>query len=208
MARNVFISFRFSDGNQYKEELVELFKKSDAVIDYSEDEDRSSMSEETIRKYLYRKLKSSSVTVILLTPNAIEHRRNWLGVIDDWMYDEIRYSLEDRENNRCNGLVAVYTKEAKDYLISSQIHKCDKCKKETTVKVLKDVNNLFSKNMCNVKPLYKKNECEGIYDSNLDSYCSLVSYEDFKENFEYYIELAFNKREVAYKYDLKKKIIN
>ena len=63
-------------------------------------------------EYLYSKLRTTSVTIILITPQAVNHKKDSYGYYDDWMYDEIRYSLEDRENNRCNGLVAVYTKEA------------------------------------------------------------------------------------------------
>ncbi len=43
-----------------------------------------------------------------------------MGDYDDWMYDEIRYSLESREGNRTNGLVAVYTPEVADLLINIQ----------------------------------------------------------------------------------------
>lgn len=57
MATNVFISFRFSDGKELKEELTELFDSSTEVYNRSEDKDRSEMSEETIQKYLYEKLK-------------------------------------------------------------------------------------------------------------------------------------------------------
>ena len=39
MAKNVFISFRFSDGNRYKEYLSGLFDKYSDTIDYSEDVD-------------------------------------------------------------------------------------------------------------------------------------------------------------------------
>ena len=53
MARNVFISFRYSDGHEYKDELASLFNDSDDTVDYSEDEDRSHMSEDSIRKFLY-----------------------------------------------------------------------------------------------------------------------------------------------------------
>lgn len=52
MARNVFISFRFSDGADYKEELSDCFDKNKDIINYSEDEDRSNMSEETIKNYI------------------------------------------------------------------------------------------------------------------------------------------------------------
>ena len=66
VARNVFISFRYSDGHKYKDELSKLFDGSDDTVDFSEDEDRSQMSEDSIRQFLYGKLKRSSVTIILL----------------------------------------------------------------------------------------------------------------------------------------------
>lgn len=53
MARRVFISFRFSDGEAYKNQLTDLFDTSTEIINCSEDEDRSKMSEDTIQKYLY-----------------------------------------------------------------------------------------------------------------------------------------------------------
>lgn len=62
MARNVFISFRFSDGHRYKDALSALFDQNQDTVDYSEDEDRSDMSDETIRDYLYKKLRRSSIT--------------------------------------------------------------------------------------------------------------------------------------------------
>ena len=48
MANRVFISFRFSDGNWYKDKLVERFDESNEVINFSEDEDRSNLSEDSI----------------------------------------------------------------------------------------------------------------------------------------------------------------
>ena len=119
MATNVFISFRYEDGIRYKEYLSNLFDKNGDTIDYSEDVDRSQMSDDTIRRYLYGKLRRSSVTIVILTPKAINHKKNWRGEYDDWMYDEIRYSLENREGNRTNGLIAVYTPEAAEMIVSS-----------------------------------------------------------------------------------------
>ena len=52
MSRKVFISFRYSDGHLYKEELVKKFNNSDDIINCSEEVNRSNMSEETIKKYL------------------------------------------------------------------------------------------------------------------------------------------------------------
>lgn len=206
MSYRVFISFRFSDGEKYKKELSDIFDDSTKIINCSENEDRSKLSDETIKTYLYSKLKTTSVTVVLITPEAINHKKKYGNVYDDWMYDEIRYSLEDRENNRCNGLVAVYTEEAEPFLITKSIHKCSICNKETSINSISDVDNLFRKNMMNIKSSYKNNPCEGVYDSDKDSYCSLVSWEDFKTNYVKYIESAVEKRENTYKYELKKRL--
>lgn len=202
MANRVFISFRFKDGNKYKEELEELFKDSVNVINCSEDTDRSDMSEETIKKYLYGKLSNTSVTIVLLTPEAINHQKDWRGKYDDWMHDEIRYSLEDRENNRCNGLIAVYVPEAESDVFTKTT--CTKCSSKCTLSTVFHFDNLVRKNMMNVKDEYKMNPCEGVYNLIHDSYCALVSWEDFKKDFEYYITNADNKRSETHKYELKK----
>lgn len=206
MARKVFISFRFSDGEKYKEQLSKIFNNSTQVINCSENENRSDMSEETIRRYLYAKLKNTSVTIVIITPEAINHQKNWMGQYDDWMYDEIRYSLEDRENNRCNGLIAVYTEEAKPLIMTETKHRCEVCNREQSVSYILDFENLLRKNVMNVKKSYKTNPCEDLYDLELDSYCSLISWEEFVKNYEKYIDLAANKRENTYKYDLKKRL--
>lgn len=206
MSHKVFISFRFSDGEKYKNELSDIFDDSTEIINCSENEDRSKLSDETIKNYLYSKLKTTSVTIIILTPEAINHKKKYGNIYDDWMYDEIRYSLEDRENNRCNGLVAVYTQEAANLLITKTIHKCEVCNKESTINTIANVDNLFRKNMMNIKSNYKTNPCEDVYDSALDSYCSLVSWEDFKNNYIKYIDLAAEKRKNTFKYELKKRL--
>ncbi len=197
MAKNVFISFRFSDGNRYKEYLSRLFDKYSDTIDYSEDVDRSRMSDVTIKQYLYGKLRRSSVTIVLLTPSAVNHKKNWRGDYVDWMYDEIRYSLESREGNRTNGLVAVYTPEAANLLVNVQ--------SSGTVSV-NTVDNLFRKNMMNVKPQYKKNPNPGIFDRDYDSYCSLIEWDEFIKNIGKYIEISSQKRDAIYKYDITKRL--
>lgn len=201
MSRRVFISFRYNDGHKYKEYLSRLFSASDTVINHSESQDRSNMSEDTIKRYLYDKLRNTSVTIVLLTPQAINHQKKstiYGYVYDDWMYDEIKYSLDDRDGNRCNGLIAVYTPEAKNLVIESMPNS-----ESTTIK---SFDNLVRKNMFNIRKNYKHNPKAGIYDSKLDHYCSLVSWDTFINNFDYYIELAAKKRENKEQYDITKRM--
>ena len=206
MGRNVFVSFRFSDGNEYKKIICEALEKNKNTVDFSEDKDRSGMQDSTIQEYLYRKLKEVSVVIILVTPNSLIYKTNWLGQYDDWCYDEVRYALENRFDNTTKGLVAVYVPEVENQLITKSIHKCSVCGKESTVSLIKDYENLFRKNMMNIKPEYKTNKCDDIYDSLLDSYCSLVSLDDFLSNIDNYIENAVEKKENKHMFNLHKRL--
>ncbi len=205
MAKNIFISFRFSDGNCYKEELSELFADNDYIINYSENEDRSNLSDKTIQQYLYKKLKEVSIVIIILTPEAINYKKE-NEKYDDWLYDELRYALEDREDNKTKGAIAIYTEDSKDLLIKKNTHECSICNKKTEIKTILDFDNLVRKNMMNVKDIYKKNKCYGIYDSLEDSYISLVSYEEFKNDIEKYIDNAFDKKEKVEKYNIVRRL--
>lgn len=206
MATKVFISFRFIDGKEIKDELVDLFDESTEVINRSEDTDRSQMSEDTIQEYLYEKLKDTSVTIVLLTPKAVDYNKNFWGEYDDWLYDELRYSLEDRKNSRTNGVVAVYTDDAKDMILESSSHYCSHCQQTKSCRTLKLFDNLARKNMLNIKPDYKKNPCNNLYDDEHDSYISLVSLNDFKEDYSRYIQNAKDKRERLSEFNIYKRM--
>lgn len=206
MATKVFISFRFSDGKEIKDELVDLFDESTEVINRSEDVDRSQMSKDTIQEYLYEKLKDTSVTIVLLTPEAVSYRKNWIGHYDDWLYDELRYSLEDRNNNRTNGVVAVYTDDAKDMILESSSHYCAHCQETKSCRTLKSFDNLARKNMLNIKQSYKKNPCNDLYDDSHDSYISLVSLEEFKQDYTKYIDNAKDKRDRLHEFNIYKRM--
>ncbi len=188
----IFISFRYSDGIDYKEELVEKLKGH--AIDKSEDKDRSNLNDEQIKKYLYEKLRDTSITIVILTPQAINYKKEG-HKYNDWLYDELRYSLENREGNRTNGVIALYTKEAKEHLMREETHICEVCKREKKVKNISNFENLVRENMMNVKDEYKKNKCEGIYDKLDDSYISLIAYENFLENPKKYIDNCLEKRD-------------
>ena len=206
MATKVFISFRFDDGEDIKDELDDLFDASTEVINRSEDMDRSQMSEDTIQDYLYEKLKDTSVTIVLLTPKAVSYQKDWFGNYDDWLYDELRYSLENRKNNRTNGVVAVYTEDAKDKLISESTHSCSQCQVTQLCRSLKNFDNLVRKNMVNIKNNYKKNPCDNLYDDEHDSYISLVSLKEFKQDYTKYIDNAKEKRNRLHEFDICKRM--
>lgn len=203
MRRKVFVSFRFADGKDYKEEIIKNLESRDLIVDKSEDVDRSHMSEEQIKEFLFKKLRDSSITIVILTPKAINYEKDYLGNYDDWLYDELRYSLYDREDNRINGVIALYTEDAEGLIITKNLHKCNICNEESNVNSVGDFDNLVRRNMMNVLNKYKKNKCDGIYNSDYDSYISLIKYSDFMNNPKKYIEIASEKRENRDKYEIK-----
>lgn len=206
MATKVFVSFRFSDGNKLKEELVDLFDEGTEVLNRSEDKDRSDMSEETIRKYLYEKIKETSITIVILTPEAVTYRKDYLGEYDDWLYDELRYSLQEREGNKTSGVIALYTDESTSFLKQSSEHTCPICNETKTSSSILTFDNLVRKNMLNVKEDYKKEPCTNLYDGDEDSYISLVHFDVFKRDYKKYIGIAKNKRERLNEFNLVKEM--
>jgi hypothetical protein len=196
-ARNVFISFRFRDGKVLKDRLSNAFENSKVTIDCSEDQDRSKMLPQTIQEYLYKKLAASSVTIVILTPLALSYEKE-NGKISDWIYDETRYSLEDRGNNRTNGLIALYTKETQSKIFEL---------KSDGVRYFYSTNrNLCEANVCNANEDKKKNKTAGLYDSLQDSYCSFVDFDSFISNIKYYIDNAVSKRERIGDFEITKKL--
>ncbi|WP_239734785.1 hypothetical protein [Mammaliicoccus sp. G-M28] len=100
----------------------------------------------------------------------------------------------------------MYTEEAKASIMRETVHNCSTCNQEHTVYNLLEFDNLVSRNTLNIKPEFKKNKCVGLYDSNHDSYISLVPYETFKENTQKYIDLALEKRNRLNEFNLTKKM--
>lgn len=204
--RKLFVSFRYDDGNDIKEELIDELKALDLIIDKSEHVDRSDMSEEAIQEYLFKLLRDTSITVVLLTPKAINYKKNYYNQIDDWLYDELRYSLYDREDNSINGVIAVYTEDAKSTLVSSNNHICDVCNKNTSVTTIHQFENLVRHNMFNIKDKYKTHQCNDIYDSDHDHYISLVHIDEFLKSPKKYLDIAFKKRDRSDEFNLVKRL--
>ncbi|MGR6005673.1 hypothetical protein ACT7CR_06920 [Bacillus paranthracis] len=122
------------------------------------------------------------------------------------LYDELKYSLEDRNENRTNGVVAVYTNESKGLILSKSSHTCSVCNQESNCGVILDFDNLVRKNVLNVKTTYKSNPPNNLFDEDKGSYISLVNIDDFKKDYVKYIEAAKEKRDRKDEFELVKKM--
>jgi len=196
MATKVFVSFRFSDGNEYKKEIVSLLEEKNYSVDVSEDEDRSEFSDDTIQKYLYDKIRESSITVVILTPKAINYQRT-NGKIDDWLYDEVSYSLKQYDGKRSNGVIAVYPEKSEN-LIFSHV--------DGDKRIIRDLENLTKKNSLNVKDKYKVNPDQNWYNDAEDCYVSFVKYANFKANMQNYLDNAIDKKDHVDHFDIIKEL--
>ena len=114
--------------------------------------------------------------------------------------------MEDRKNNRTNGVIAVYTDDAKDMILESSSHYCAHCQETKLCRTLKSFDNLARKNMLNIKQSYKKNPCNNLYDDSYDSYISLVSLAEFKHDYTKYIDNAKDKRDRLYEFNIYKRM--
>ena len=56
--------------------------------------------------------------------------------------------------------------------------------------------------MLNIKQSYKKNLCNDLYDDSHDSYISLVSLEEFKQDHTKYIDNAKDKRDRLHEFNI------
>ncbi|HDK8984911.1 TPA: TIR domain-containing protein, partial [Staphylococcus aureus] len=87
MARKTFISYKYSEAKDLRDKIVESLGE-DAKYYQGETSDSPDMSDritEYIKKELKNKIYSTSVTIVVISPNMKES--NWI----DW---EIEYSVK------------------------------------------------------------------------------------------------------------------
>lgn len=109
-----FISYSHESTNMNKfDRINQLVNHSTSLINYSERENKSNFSKETIWKYLHDRIAGSSCTILLYTQDLATYRRDKIDYIpgdflnSGWVYNEISASLRDWDDNRINGLICV-----------------------------------------------------------------------------------------------------
>lgn len=197
MANRIYISCK-EDGEAYKDELHTLLQESSSVIEVSEHKDYTKMSQHEIQMFLNKKLVNTSVTIVIMTPSAIKYRRGEYGLYEDWMYDELKYSFDKRDDIRSNGILAIYTEDIEHLILNTN----SVVSEQNLVKF----NNLISKNMINLKAIYKENPLTHAYNSLNESYVTLVSFDDFINDFQAYINNALSKRYEIHKYNIRSRM--
>lgn len=200
MARKTFISYKYSEAKDLRDEIIEKLGEDAQYYkgETSESPDLTDRKTETIKEYLKQMIHGTSVTIVVISPNM--KKSDWI----DW---EIKYSLKEitREDktSRTNGIVGVIMKVNNSYdWFIEVVEKKDGCSiLNYKSNKLPDIVKVNRANL--IEPEYVCEECRTI-DKLIGSYISLIKEEDFLKEPSKYIENAWEKSQKISKYDIKK----
>lgn len=114
--RKIFVSYKYADSNvqyfnggntprYYVNYLEENHVSGNDIFKGERDnESLAEFKDETIRTHLKDKIRDSSVTIVLISPNMLDLLKNEK---DQWIPWEISYSLKKLDGKGENGIVAV-----------------------------------------------------------------------------------------------------
>ena len=230
MAKKIFVSYKYADDNVYQDERLDaislgwgyqavtprsyLNELSNILKDYAiekweqDDEDLSQFKDETIKTHLKDKIYDSSLTIVLISPGM----NNGTAESDQWIPWEVSYSIRESTRNgitsHMNAMLAVVLPDvlgSYDYCIEEKIL-CD-------VQTLKFSSsfcfNIIGDNFFNKKEpdSYKCNLCGNKHYRGPDNhYFAYVKWDDFKNDFETYINRAYEHQERADEYNIVKTV--
>lgn len=201
MARKTFISYKYSEAIDLRDNIITALGE-DATYYTGETSLSPDMTDKTtdhIRGKLKDMIYSTSVTIVLLSPNMKQSA--WI----DW---EIEYSLKQIKRrditSSTNGIVAVVMEQNGNYSwLRPSITNSDGCSSIQTNNEY--LYNIITNNRFNQEPkIYSCNKCQTVNQME-GSYISIVNEKDFLSDPHYYIENAYEKSKKTDNYALTKK---
>ena len=228
MGNKIFVSYKYADDNvknikddfgkictvrDYVDEMEGILEDTDHIYKGESDgEDLSQLSEETIWNKLKDRIRDSSITIVMISPNMKE---SWKEDNKQWIPREISYSLKEvsRINkngqavtSKTNAMIAVVLPDKNGlYSYYMEDNECcsSKCRSLSTYKLF----NILRNNMFNLKDADIK-ECDN--NSNIwygeSSYIESVKWDDFKEDMQKYINKAYDRQDNIENYDIYKEV--
>ena len=220
----IFTSYKFEDTSVHPlpgiysttvRDYVDLLQRhldKHEHIDKGEDanEDLSHLSEERIAQLLYNRIYDSTITIVLISKNMKENKREK----DQWIPREISYSLSEHSRggrtSHTNAALAVVIPDENDsYEYFVQPTGCQYCngitwKTSSLFEILK--KNMFNRKSTN------KTTCQGdvcgsdLHTGNDHSYIHPVKWNDFIRHLDMYLNHAVQINESIDDYDIKKEI--
>ncbi len=218
MGKKIFVTYKYSDslvqgldGNyfstarDYVDKLQDLLDDEDYI--YKGENDNESLEDfkdETIETKLKNKIFDSTMTIVLISKGMKDYSR---PETDQWIPWEISYSLKEMtragRTSKTNAVLAVVLPDENgsyEYYFTYNPN-CNSTTFHTDrlFKILRD-------NMFNIKNPDTR-QCEGstIYNGYF-SYIFCVKWNDFKEDIDKYIGIAFHIKENAKDYNISKSV--
>lgn len=232
MGRKIFISYKYADNNvkniigtglfstctvrDYVDEIEKTLKdKTDHIYKGESDgEDLSQLSDDAIWNKLKNRIYDSTLTIIMVSKGM---RVSFKEEKHQWIPQEISYSLKEisRKNkngdavkSKTNALLAVILPDMNgnyDYFTSEK-HCCENnCIHYDTTSNY--TFTIMKKNMFNTKKP-DKNECNAgqtVYHGECN-YMKCVKWDEFVDNMEKYIDIAYDIQDKQDDYDIIKEI--
>lgn len=190
MKRKCFISYKKED-KDYRKKLDDLFSEEEVInkgLDRVIDSDNGDYIMKVIRDDY---LKDSTVTVFLIGEHSSEYEGvDCMGRDKNYFIKkELQSSLYNAKGNTRNGILGVVLPNMYEKVYQGT-YVCDTCGKSHNHVSINDntVIKEFSENYY-IKPH------TGCAWSDAERYCVLVKWDDFVENPEKYINIAFGKRD-------------
>ncbi|KAA9218308.1 MULTISPECIES: TIR domain-containing protein [Aerococcus] len=185
MRHKCFISFKYKD-LEYKERLQNDDTIKIDMIDKSLDEPINSDDPDYVMRIIRRDyLKDSTVTLHLIGKYSAEN-----SIFENQYYikKELQASLSDTDLSSKNGILGIVLPEMYDDIYIRE-RTCSECGKKISMLNLNDDTTIteFSYNY-----FIPNNKCHWSFD---DRYCVLVKWDNFIEKPNFYIDLAFDKRD-------------
>ena len=195
MDKRIFISYKFGEGNRYRDKLISRIEQgSYKYLGETKDSSNISlMNDATVGSILSDKLFSTHVTIVLVTPNI--NRSNWIP----W---EISYSLrlinKSHRNSTRNGIVAVVVPN-EDNSYDHVIKKTDDGR-EINIQFFPDI---MKRNMFNPSRQSSYNST----DKDFGTYISVYKWDEFCSDMNDIINKAYLKAEnMSHMFDIRTQI--
>lgn len=198
MARKTFISYKYSEAQDLRDEIIKALGEDATYYqgETSDSPDLTNASTELIRNNLSNMMYDTSVTITIVSPNFVNS--NWI----DW---EIEYCLKEYSRkgrtSKTNGVLGVIQKHdgRYDWLVTMSTNP-DGC----TLRQYCDskLYPIIFKNRYNRKNSgYACDTCKS-YNQLHGSYISLIDEDEFLADPHKYIENAYQKSDTSHEFDL------
>lgn len=227
MGKKIFVSYKYADDQvenfvwytnatvrDYVDKFEEKVDSSDDIYKgESDDEDLSSLEEDTIWEKLKDRIYDSSVTIVFLSPGMKE---SWKTERDQWIPWEVSYSLKETSRKNKNGdsvtshsnamLAVVLPDSNGSYSWYLESRTC--CDSKCTTHHTDILFTIIRKNKFNRSKNASKRTCdnkETIWTGTC-SYIEAVKWVDFIDDYQKYVDKAVDRQNHINEYDICKEV--